>query len=512
MAYLTVIPVAVVLVVLLILKKSIQTAGISGFTVALIFAISIFKMTKEGIMGAMGKAFALSFYVLMIIWSALLLYHVLDEFGAIKKITVLFGRLIREPFAQFITLSWLLSGVLQSISGYGVPIVIVAPMLTALGYNAFKSSVAVLFGHTWAVSFGSMGAAYYTLFLATGLDQQKLGLMMIVFNCVLAFGTGLTVAWFHSGKKGMKRSLKYILPSTLGIGVAMYGAIKLGSYTTAALAASLTGLLITYGVYRFFDHQDHQEYENYLDRVPNFEADMPTAGVALAPYVFILLAILSVNTLQLPDWQFALSFPETTTGLGYVASKADHYAAIQWLGHPGPILGLATLIFLGMLYRRKTINSKRLKRALNRVVRQGIGVSIGLMAFIAMSIVMMDSGMIVKMASMISSLTGKTYGFFASFVGALGTLITGSNTNSNVLFGAFQVAVAKEMGKNPYQMAAVQSIAGSLGVVLSPTIVYLAASVAGDDISESTLYRKTIGPTLILTAVLGGVNLLLFFF
>ena len=71
--------------------------------------------------------------------------------------------------------------------------------------------------------------------------------------------------------------------------------------------------------------------------------------------------------------------------------------------------------------------------------------------------------------------TGSLYPLFAPIVGALGAFLTGSGTNSNVLFGPLQIAAAQGLNPVGYEdlgfwLAAVNSGAAGIGKNVVPTI------------------------------------------
>ena len=115
-----------------------------------------------------------------------------------------------------------------------------------------------------------------------------------------------------------------------------------------------------------------------------------------------------------------------------------------------------------------------------QAVKKSISTSITLFFLISMALVMMDSGMTATLADTVAAITGGVFPLVAPFFGVLGSFITGSNTNSNVIFGKFQVSVAESLQIDPYIMAALQSIAGSVGVALGPTNILMGASAQVD--------------------------------
>lgn len=135
--------------------------------------------------------------------------------------------------------------------------------------------------------------------------------------------------------------------------------------------------------------------------------------------------------------------------------------------------------------------------------------SISLVFLITMALIMTDSGMTNRFAVGVAKLTGRFYPLFAPFFGVLGSFITGSNTNSNVIFGQFQYTVAQALGVSGAIMCGVQSIAGSIGVSMGPTTVLMGASAAKLVGLEAVIYKKVMGFTLLIALVLGILNYLL---
>jgi lactate permease len=76
-------------------------------------------------------------------------------------------------------------------------------------------------------------------------------------------------------------------------------------------------------------------------------------------------------------------------------------------------------------------------------------------------------------------------------LGSIGVAATGSDTSANVLFGAVQVASARNLGLSPYLLAAANSEAGALGKLISPQNLAIAAAAVGMSGQEGRLIRRT---------------------
>jgi lactate permease len=459
-------------------------------------------MDMYGISIAVSKGLSLAVYVLLIIWAAIFLYNTVYEFGAIDVINKNIVIFIKNPFIQFLLLAWLFSSVLQGIAGFGVPVIIVVPILIHLGFNPLASVAAVLLGHSWSVSFGSMGSSFFTIFLVTNLDQQSIGYSMVIFDFVAMILMGISVAYIYGGFKQVKSALYYIIPSSLVMVSVMTAVIYLNLVSLVGLLSALSGFATMYILYKIKEKPEKvgKLYKNELNLFDS-----------LLPYIVIIVLSLLFPVLNLDKYNIAFKFPEFTTALGYFVKAEGAYSKIKLFGHPAPIILIASVIAM-FNYKRVGIYTKeRLKSVVNKTISKSINTSITLFFLISMALVMMDSGMTTTLANSIAKITGNLYPLIAPFFGILGSFITGSNTNSNVIFGKFQVSVAESLNVNPYLMAGLQSIAGSIGVSLGPTTILMAASASGLTGKESDIYSKVMKPVLITGLALGIVNYLLLF-
>ena len=94
------------------------------------------------------------------------------------------------------------------------------------------------------------------------------------------------------------------------------------------------------------------------------------------------------------------------------------------------------------------------------------------------------SGMTADIAKAMVAGTGTLYPLFAPIVGALGAFLTGSGTNSNVLFGPLQIAAAQGLNPVGYEdlgfwLAAVNSGAAGIGKMLSPQSIAISIGAVG---------------------------------
>ncbi|HAN6483424.1 TPA: L-lactate permease, partial [Escherichia coli] len=101
---------------------------------------------------------------------------------------------------------------------------------------------------------------------------------------------------------------------------------------------------------------------------------------------------------------------------------------------------------------------------------------VAIMAIVALATVMDLSGIIATLAQSIVDLTGGSYVFLAPVIGALGTFVTGSDTNSNILFGKLQTIAASKLNIDPNWLAAANTSGATGGKMISPQSIAIAVS------------------------------------
>ncbi|KUK73724.1 MAG: L-lactate permease [Clostridiales bacterium 38_11] len=495
-------PLLILLSCLLIFKMTAGKSGALAVLSSIIIAYSFFGLNIPGLTIAMSKGMSLALYVLLIIWSAVFLYHLVYEFEAIDVINKNILIFIKDPFTQFLLLAWLFSSVLQGIAGFGVPVIIVVPILIHLGFDKLSSVSAVLLGHSWSVSFGSMGSSFFTISLVTNLNQQSIGYAMGIFDALAMIMMGLTVCYIYGGWKYVKRGLPYVIPTSLVMIAVMFTVLYFNLVSLVGLLTALSGLLTMFLIYTIKEKPGKPEA---------LYAGKLTLGKALIPYTTIIVLSLLFQVLKLGKYSISFKYPAFITDLGHVVAQEAAYSRIKIFGHPAPIIIMSAIV--GMLvYKQSGIwDTKKIKNVIKRTIDKNIGTTITLVFLITMALVMMDSGMTNTLALKVSELTGNLYPLFAPLFGILGSFITGSNTNSNVIFGKFQMSVATALGVNSYVMSGLQSISGSIGVSLGPTTILMAASASGLTGHESEIYKRVIKPVLLTALLMGILNYLLLF-
>ncbi|MGH2349813.1 MAG: L-lactate permease [bacterium] len=514
-------PLAVLLVGLLGLGWRGTTAGLVALGIAVALAVLVFQTPVPAVGIALWRAAALSLNVLYIIWTALLLYQFADSSGAIRSIGDAVAHLTEDHVLQLLIIGFAFSSFLQGVAGFGVPVAVTAPLLMGLGFGPLESAAVPLIGHAWAVTMGDMASSFQALRSVTGLSPRELGIWIAVFLGLASVASGFAVAHVHAGLRPFRRAFGAILALGIAMGGTQLALALTQHWIIASFGAGMVGLVVSMGLARLA-----RARAGYFGLLPEWpppggrrepERPAPSATpempfhVAFLPY-YTLIAVVALATFVPPLHEVlerirvGFAFPAVTTGLGWISEATTFDLAI--FGHPGALLlyttGCAALIFRAIGRR-----GPQWRQVWAATAAQGVPTTVTILALVGIAMVMSYSGMTFLLARSLSGAVGALFPLLSPFLGMLGTIVTGSNTNSNVLFGALQRDGARLLEMDPVLMAALQTAGGALGSMLAPAKVVLATATTGLAGQEGRVMRITARYALAMTAALGLLGLVL---
>jgi len=493
-------PILLILYWMVARRWSAARAGIGGYLTALLLAVPFFGARLELLWVAHVKALLLSFDVLYIVWGAYLHFRIADEAGAITALGRGLRRLTADPGMLALVLGFAFASFLQGIGGFGVPIAIVAPMLVGLGFQPLAAVVIPAIGHSWAVTFGSLGSSFQALIASTGLPGEALEAPSAVLLGLLAVGAGFGAAHAAAGWSGVRRLWANVLLLSVGMALVQFGLATAGLWNMAATGAGAAGL----GLSVFLASRGRGE---------------PAAGqggetlqvrAAFAAYA-ALVAIMLLIQLVGPVREFmgaaalALEFPEVSTAAGFTV-PAETGRVIRWFSHGGAILVYASLAGY-LIFRRAGLYQPGAGGRILRDTLRGVRSStISILAMVGMASVMSHTGMTDTLARGMAAAVGAAFPLISPWIGAFGAFMTGSNTNSNVVFAALQQRTAEILGLSVPWLLGAQTAGGAIGSVIAPTKIVVGAATAGLEGREGevirTLARYVLPLLLLLSAVL----------
>lgn len=498
-------PIAVVLVLMIGFSWGGGKAGAAGWFTAMLSSILFFGANSKLLTFAHTKGILLSINVLYIIWMALLLYHIVNETGAIKVIGNAIERFSSDKSIQLLLFGWVFAAFLQGVAGYGVPIAVTAPLLAALGFNPVVAVAVPAIGHCWSVTFGSMGASFQAMMAVTGFSADYLAHWSAVILGVSGYICAIASIHVYGGWKMVRHSLPAILIIGTAMGGTQYILAVSGLWTLGGFGASLVGLVVCLAVARLKPYRGHEE------AVKKAENESMTVMWALSAYL-VLIVIVSLGVLVPPVKSFlgqiklSLYFPTVVSNTGHTVA-AGYGQSIKIFGHGGALLGYSALVVYILYASRNFYQKGALRTILKKTVDSGVPTSLGIVTMVCFALIMDQCGMTFLLAEGISGIFGAAYPFFSTWIGLLGAFMTGSNTNSNVVFGVLQLQTAKLAGLSAAIILAAQTTGGALGSMIAPAKIIVGCSTVGLNGQEAPVLKATLKYGLIITTLIGLIVL-----
>ncbi|MDQ7029358.1 MAG: L-lactate permease [Ardenticatenia bacterium] len=495
------VPIVLVLVLMAWARWSAFRAGVAGWAVALVVAVWRFGAGVDLVVVSQVRALFLSLFVLYIIWPALLLHHVVDEAGAVKAISVHVAHLTRDRLVQFLLLAWAFASFLQGVTGFGVPTAVAAPLLMGLGFTPTAAVVGTTLAHGWAVTFGSVASSFYALLAVTGVSAELLAGPSALVLGVACVGCGAVAAHVAGGWRGVARGLLFILVVGGVMGAVQYGMAVAGVWNLSAFGGGLAGLVVGSGLAAWGPFRGSGDPP---DGRPAMPLRWATAAYVILLAIFVTVALVPGLQERLNRVQITVNLPAVATARGWSVA-AGPARPISLFGHAGALITLAALCSALLYARRGAYAPGAVGRVGRRVWRGGVRSTTGILAMVGMALLLDHSGMTFTLARGLADVVGAYLPAVAPFIGAVGAFMTGSNTNSNVVFGPLQVQMARLLGFNVATILAAQTGGGALGSSLAPAKLIVGVSTTSLAGEEGHVFRAALGYGVLLIALVALV-------
>ena len=496
-------PLLVILLLMAGLRWGLIRTGFAAWVWSLAAAGLFFGAGLPVFAVSQAKALLLAADVLAIVWGALLFYSVCDQAGVIQAIGEGLTGTIPWRGLRVLMLAWVFASFLQGAGGFGVPVVITAPLLLADGFSPLLSVLLPFIGHGWAVTFGSLGTSFQALMSATGLDAGVLAASSAAMLGCLCLVSGLLVGGLAVEKKEFLRLLPVILAVGLAMGVTQYILAVGGLWQTASLGAGLAGGLVCF----------------LFGRVARSRSASPGPPpgrkfiLGLSAYAVLVAIVLSAHAVSpvrgaLQSWEWKVPLPAVSTSLGY-STPAEGGKGIAPLIHPGALLAYASAGAFLWLRAWRWPSPGSAGGVLRGTIEQAAPVSVGILLMVGVSTIMEYSGMTAALAEGLSASLGAAFPAVAPWLGAAGAFLTGSNTNSNLLFAPLQQRIAHSLGVPEKVLLAAQTAGGAVGSTLSPAKVGLGSAAFRRGLNEGDILRRLLLPIGVLLAAASALTVFL---
>src|SRR5215468_8791741 len=218
---LAVLPIVALLVFLVPLRWRAPEAGPMAMFTAGIVALLAFRTPWDTLAVAGAKGVWDAIFILYVIWPALLLYQLTKQAGAYDALRQGIARFSRNELFIILALSWVFASFLQGIVGFGAPVVVVVPLLLAVGVKPIYAVAMGVLAHAWARFFGTLGVGWLaTLQQVADLHIARAAFESALLICVPTYFGGLLVVWLYGRGPAVRHAwpLVLILGTILGVG------------------------------------------------------------------------------------------------------------------------------------------------------------------------------------------------------------------------------------------------------------------------------------------------------
>lgn len=463
MLFLCALPIVWVIVALSVLRLRTWMAALGGLAVAVVIAqvwyaeaLPLGRMTDAIVSGV---RFAMC-PIGLVILGALFTYRICKRSGALLVIRSVLGDVSDDSRVMALLIAWGFGNFMEGVAGFGTSVAIPAAVMAGIGVDPLRAVIACLIANATSTAFGSVGVPALALAKAAHLSLLELS-----FDAFVEMAAGFLVVPFLvvaavSGWRALKGTwwlclaagVSFVIPCLL---VARYVGPELPD-VIASFASMATIVLLN----------------RFVKRDPAFRLEAPPRARrsfcayhvfrASCPFLFVVL-FLGFYAFMIPEVKACLT--------------------------PGVVILFAAS--LGGFFQRMDFDDQR--KAFWTALSKNWRTYLTICAVLAMARVMDKSGMITVLADALVKGTGHAYAYVAPAVGALGGFLTGSGTNSNILFGALQAKAAGSLSANPAVFAAANMFGGGIGKMLAPQSIAIGLAAVAAVGNESKLLKSMLG-------------------
>lgn len=475
-----------------VLRSTLMAMTVTLLVVCVVWRMPIHLAILSLIQGALLGATGIGW----VIMAGLFTVQVLRETGDLDTLCSDLVRISPTRGFQALLIGFCLNGFLESISGYGVPILTVALLLRALDWTWPEAAVAALLGNSLTVAFGALGTPITTIGGLTHLNGSVISITAALLLLPLVpMGLALFVR-LTGGSDGFRQEGSRSVRTGIAYGVAQTLTALLGAGELAGVAGALAATLFL-----------------VLDSRASWRAPLQTRRAYWSPLLMIVGLLLLSKVPMVQSWLVKATWKPVIPGLDGQIIRAESgpvpaIVDLSLLAHPGTAVLIAALI-TGLLLRRKPGILWTAAKGTWSQAKLNLSSTVGILAIAAL---MTNAGLAGTIGLALRS-TGVVLPLLAPWIGWLGGMLTGSATSANALFGPAQVAAAQAGGLNSYLIAAANTVGGSLAKMASPLSLGLLDGLARQGPGPSPIPgRQLLVNSIRLVALLSPLVLLCTFF
>ncbi len=519
-------PLAGLFLLLGVVRLKAQWAALLALVIAGVVAVVVYGMPAGQALDSAAEGAAFGFFPIMwIVINALWIYNLTDVTGHFAVLRRAFSQVSEDIRVQVVMIAFCFGALLEALAGFGTPVAICGVMLVALGLKPIKAAGVALLADTAPVAFGAIAIPITTLAQVTGLPKHQLSEMVGRQCPLLALLVPFLLVAMVDGRRGLRETWPAALTAGGTFAVVQFASSNFISPELTDILASLASAATLVALTRVWS-----------PRTPHASAAPPApAGPAIAgaaaddpalerrlkadrgerfrrretleaflPYVIVILVLGICSLHGISDELDKLTSKFSWPGLHVVNAKGKAPTSLEfklnWLTAAGTQLLVAGVLSAVAL----RVRPGQALAVYLRTLRSLLWPIVTVCSVLAVAYVMNLSGQTITLGTWAAG-AGGFFAFLSPVIGWFGTAVTGSDTSTNSLFGALQVAAAKHAHLSPVLLAGANSSGGVLAKMVSPQNLAIGAAAVGIGGREGDLFRTVIAWSLgmlLLVAVL----------
>jgi lactate permease len=500
-----VLPLVTLFILLGGLRLKAQWAALASLVVSILVAIIVYSMPLGQTLdaGLEGAAFGL-FPIMWIVVNALWIFNLTRESGHFAVLRRSMASVSDDQRVQSILIAFSFGALLEALAGFGTPVAICGVMLIALGFEPLKAASVALVANTAPVAFGAIAVPIVTLASVSGLPQDDLGAMVGRQTPLLALVVPFILVAMVDGRRGLRETRPVALVGGLAFAVGQFACSNYISVELTDIVASLAsaGAIVLF-VQVWQPAQSRGGGSAAPVRAGGATDREPSVLAAYAPYLIIIavFSLAQITWLPFKDFLDNRTHEFSWPGLDVLNGKGEAPTSLtfklNWANAAGTLLlvsGLLTMLVL-------LTGPASAVRTWWRTVVELRWAILTVATVLAIAYVMNLSGQTITIGQWLAG-AGGAFAFLSPLLGWFGVAVTGSDTSSNSLFGALQVAAAQKADLSSTLMAASNSSGGVLGKMISPQNLAIGAAAVGLAGREGDIFRTVVKWSLILVLIM----------
>jgi lactate permease len=522
-----VLPLVALFVLLGVVRMKAQWAALISLGVAVLVALIVYSMPIGQATDAAAEGAAFGFFPIMwIVINALWIFHITEETGYFAVLRRAFSAVSDDERVQVVMIAFCFGALLEALAGFGTPVAICGIMLVGLGFKPIKAAAVALVADTAPVAFGAIAIPITTLAEVTGLPKHDLS-QMVGRQCpLLALLVPFILVAMVDGRRGLRQAWPAALTAGLVFAVVQFVSSNYISPELTDILASLAAAASLLALTRVWSPRGSgspvttarrpaiagaARADAALERRVAADEGRPLSRsamlLAFAPYaiVIVVLGVCSLTevTKQLDLATTKFSWPGLHVVTATGKTPTSELYKLNWLTAAGSQLLVAGVVTAFVL----RVHPVRALAIYARTLRMLLWPIVTVCSVLAIAYVMNLSGQTITLGTWAAG-AGAFFAFLSPIIGWFGTAVTGSDTSSNSLFGALQVAAAKQSHLSAVLLAAGNSSGGVLAKMVSPQNLAIGAAAVGLGGREGDIFRKVIGWSVVLVLLMALLVLL----